>query len=1202
MGSLGDDDGEIKPINTDPNANFAHFETQVLDSQLSPSTLSGEKGEAEDAEELKYLQNTMAFEDTVPTDYAFETQVVNLAGETQELNIGDETQVLDDPDCIYNMDTQLLDEFDNEVAIGSDSEGEGTDRTEVLDDIDEQSDDGTVRSGSGRLVDEEKVQDTSLHGHDKKGVMEQSDPLADKKQNPEVHVSTATDIVECIQEPKPGAQPLRFTTVCEGMFRASAIARMALKGVSNGSCSVPSNNQTLEVLTVKNSETSIIQDPPKVGELVDQEPDGGGCNEKMKGSMNENVCRAGSKAARKLFTDDSHDVYRGLPHNSNNVEVEELPQLPDCDDGLAGLSYADSQEPGELSQANALDFVDRFLKDNAMESQQEYDHGKKSWGKSNSLSSAKGQQSLAKKANVRSIFGETGIFDWDDTREDDGGGDIFRRKKEEFFDSGGHRRRSFTQPQNSGVSRLDDYRDHQEHIKVNNKRMGLAHSDSKLMLQKPKVNDKTVQELNLKRNLANELNEESNDNPSGGKLETNFAQKDVPEIINVGFDTQMAAEAMEALFQGEGIANHDAKDVHQGGQNRSKGSCRGSFRGETDNVKQPSSRKRVRPSGASSQSKKVKSNSVKLCKESLISSKKHLDNVSKINGSGNSDKMPSKIIQRRKAGGTLDRSCINESNRFDSNATLSGGGTVKKWNLLGEDGTYAPVAHRTRQSLVVNQLKQAENASSDLREEMNHPIEVCALEKKSKRSTGIQASASLKEKSSMFCPNQSREVDNIKPSHHEQSTQRLTAYANGSEIDALSCPRRRRSCRKLSDPENGSDKLDDAPESVRPKDIGQSVTKHKRPLDDAKSTLVDSNMKRKTRSGGAIYGKSGEIDGEMISKDLAGAKASRRSDRNSSASCPSSAKKVNARMDESPSEKCKVSDSACATTPVNCRTPENAASPVCMGNEYLKQSCKRNMSLFLKEIRSLSTARPEPPSALKDSRKRRDITDVRVLYSHHLDEDIIKQQKKILARLGVSMASSITDATHFIADQFVRTRNMLEAIASGKPVVTHLWLQSCGQASCFIDEKNYILRDAKKEKEFGFSLPVSLARASQHPLLKGRRVLITPNTKPGKEIISSLVKAVQGEAVERTGRSTLKGDKIPEDLLVLSCEEDYALCVPYLEKGAAVYSSELLLNGIVTQRLEYERHRLFVDHVKQTRSTIWLRKDGDQFLPVTKQK
>lgn len=61
---------------------------------------------------------------------------------------------------------------------------------------------------------------------------------------------------------------------------------------------------------------------------------------------------------------------------------------------------------------------------------------------------------------------------------------------------------------------------------------------------------------------------------------------------------------------------------------------------------------------------------------------------------------------------------------------------------------------------------------------------------------------------------------------------------------------------------------------------------------------------------------------------------------------------------------------------------------------------------------------------------------------------------------------------------------MLESIALGKPVVTHLWLESCGQANCLIDEKNYILRDTKKEKEVGFSMPDSLAHANRHPLLK----------------------------------------------------------------------------------------------------------------------
>lgn len=89
-----------------------------------------------------------------------------------------------------------------------------------------------------------------------------------------------------------------------------------------------------------------------------------------------------------------------------------------------------------------------------------------------------------------------------------------------------------------------------------------------------------------------------------------------------------------------------------------------------------------------------------------------------------------------------------------------------------------------------------------------------------------------------------------------------------------------------------------------------------------------------------------------------------------------------------------------------------------------------------------------------------------------------------LTRLGVTAVSSMAEATHFIADKFVRTRNMLEAIALGKLVVTHLWIESCGQANCFIDEKNHILRDAKKEKEFGFSMPGSLACARQRPLLE----------------------------------------------------------------------------------------------------------------------
>nr|GMD64050.1 uncharacterized protein LOC109160507 isoform X1 [Ipomoea batatas] len=229
-------------------------------------------------------------------------------------------------------------------------------------------------------------------------------------------------------------------------------------------------------------------------------------------------------------------------------------------------------------------------------------------------------------------------------------------------------------------------------------------------------------------------------------------------------------------------------------------------------------------------------------------------------------------------------------------------------------------------------------------------------------------------------------------------------------------------------------------------------------------------------------------------------------------------------------------------------------------------------SSLTKELVRLGYTDMLPDFMPKDSRRGKGHANVRVLLSQNLDENISRRQKKIVARLGFSIASCCSDASHFVADKFLRTKNMLEAIAIGIPVVTHLWLESCGQASSFIDEKLFILRDDKKEKEIGFSLPVSLALSRQRPLLRDHRVFITPNVKPSKDMIRSLVSAVQGQVVAETKDITTQGE-----IIVVSSEEDYTTCEPLLKKGTAVYSSELLLNGIVTQRLEYDRHQLFKD-------------------------
>lgn len=261
----------------------------------------------------------------------------------------------------------------------------------------------------------------------------------------------------------------------------------------------------------------------------------------------------------------------------------------------------------------------------------------------------------------------------------------------------------------------------------------------------------------------------------------------------------------------------------------------------------------------------------------------------------------------------------------------------------------------------------------------------------------------------------------------------------------------------------------------------------------------------------------------------------------------------------------------------------NAVSPICNSQDTLRTSFRKSLSRspVSRELIRLEASYTSP-SKLDVVRRRKNMACFQVCFSNRLSQDVIKQQKKILKRLGIQDVSSSLEATHFVADKFVRTRNMLEAMAMGKPVVTPMWLESCGQASSSIDEKNYILRDARKEKEIGFSMPVSLARACQHPLLQGKRVFITRNARPNQELISSLVKIAGGQPLKRIELSITDEDKLPDNLLILSGEEDFAVCASLLEKGAVVFSSELLLNGIVIQKLEYERHQLFLNQVKRS--------------------
>ncbi|KAL3686118.1 hypothetical protein R1sor_004140 [Riccia sorocarpa] len=224
---------------------------------------------------------------------------------------------------------------------------------------------------------------------------------------------------------------------------------------------------------------------------------------------------------------------------------------------------------------------------------------------------------------------------------------------------------------------------------------------------------------------------------------------------------------------------------------------------------------------------------------------------------------------------------------------------------------------------------------------------------------------------------------------------------------------------------------------------------------------------------------------------------------------------------------------------------------------------------------SPTSSREASTSSSKETVKRTRGETVAVLFSHGLAEDVGKKQRKIVSKLGGTVTTSALVCTHFVADKFVRTGNMLEAMAAGKPVVTPAWLESCLHAKCYVDEHPYILRDAKKESEMGFSMVETLVEAQKRPLLQGIRVYITPGTTPGPDALAKIVRAAGGEVVNKYDGPAPDGDRTSDFCLVLASEEEFELCTPLLEQGAKVFTSELLLSGVMCHNLDFSNDQLF---------------------------
>ncbi|XP_062230745.1 uncharacterized protein LOC133928430 isoform X2 [Phragmites australis] len=1057
--------------------------------------------------------------------------------------------------------TQLVEDSDEEIDFGEWA------KTQLVEDSDEEIGDNELSEGTLVLSDNEGLSDDE---RDAKSGMEGSIEGVNGRVEKHVDNKNLVDSdASTDEEGNTGHLQMKLTSVRVASVQTCGLAEtrntITVNSVHQGKQEASTYGKHLLPKIAANSTScsTSFSDPPDCG--IDNDSNGYVQNHDKDGIRSRDRC----STAKRLFAD-----MTGEEGESNSR-------------GFAGLSYIGSQEPGDKSQENAFELVDRLISINGRLLSQEATPNKLEIAKP-PVSNKRGTLILAEKVErSRSSIGKAEIFEWLDSREDDGGGDFFRKNKDILLKKsagrGKPKRHSLEAKKcstkiASGVNKIGESKN-----KTNFKLCGgfetLPLSDSRLL--KSDVKSKRVSGNRTKKNLLKDLVDLSNAKSLEGQQE----KADVA-LHDVGPDTQIAVEAMEVLAQcspaktlsakGQPLLDRDMIDDESTiiKCNSKSGPPQKRTSSIQEGVMTRSKRRKVIE--LNTKPKKERHGGLKMPENSELIGKIKRKQTKCVPEKSKVSKM---FLDENKYHGTpvahrtrhCSRNSVCEYTDLCSNKHLRVG---KK--LTGDSPIIGEVQnnHITNgpEKPMISERKTISGLSYFEKENTEHTFANNCQDLEQSRDGSTQHTSVNNVQN--FEPRRGEPTNDVAcrdpPSHPKQRrTPTRMVQSNATAVTQTAA--------------NHDGPRPHKKRRVFVRSVSDQLKYAKKEPSNGRSTSLLSNIIGKSLAASPILYPV-RVDSRTSDFSSSGQRLKESSHVEDTIQSPKSNTQIQSSSLNTPSKV--VNELSPTFSPVN---PSKASNRSLSKPSVVKELLKLDLENVLSNQQQ------------KDSRRRKDMSSFSILFSHHLDEDVIKCQKKILARLGLREAFSISDATHFVANSFFRTRNMLEALTLGKPVVTSMWLENCGQAGCFIDERKYILRDAKKEKELGFSMPISLASACKHPLLLGKRVFVTLNVKPSQEVVTSLVKASSGQPLERLGRSITNENEVPDDLLVISCEEDYQTCASLLERGASVFSSELVLNGIIIQKLEYERHRLFADRVKQTRSTRWLKDTvHGRFVPVSK--
>lgn len=185
------------------------------------------------------------------------------------------------------------------------------------------------------------------------------------------------------------------------------------------------------------------------------------------------------------------------------------------------------------------------------------------------------------------------------------------------------------------------------------------------------------------------------------------------------------------------------------------------------------------------------------------------------------------------------------------------------------------------------------------------------------------------------------------------------------------------------------------------------------------------------------------------------------------------------------------------------------------------------------------------------------------------------------------MATQLSQATHLVMPNLIRTLKLMNAITLGLTIVPEKWIRDCQTEKKFISEASYRFENvAEFNQQYNCDFYKTLECKNRNKIFSNKSFFITPSVFPSCKEIRCLIES-GGGIVENKRRSLQHIDavnaNVPCTYFIITTENDLHLVYDCLRNSNQRYvsSCEIVFNSILTQEFNPEE---FLVRVHQNNS------------------